>query len=90
MAEPAAMSNRANGVAGDNAGVFEGGAGRRRADGAMTARASAVEAAALLIEPRDDGGFGLTDPLTGMGVEVRRAADDAMRSSASRGCMRTR
>lgn len=54
----------------------------------MTARASAVEAAALSIEPGDDGGFRLTDPLTRAGVEVQRM--DAMRSSASRDCMRTR
>lgn len=41
----------------------------------MTAAASAVEAAALSIAPRADGGFVLQNPLTGCGVEVRRAPD---------------
>ena len=38
----------------------------------MTAQAPAVEAAALSIKPRPDGGFVLSDPLTGARVEVRR------------------
>ena len=40
----------------------------------MTAQAPAVEAAALSIEPRPDGGFVLSDPLTGAGVDVRIGA----------------
>ena len=37
----------------------------------MTAQAPAVEAAALSIEPRDDGGFVLSDPVSNAAVEVR-------------------
>ena len=38
----------------------------------MTAAASAIEAGALFIEPRARG---LSDPISGAGVEVQRAAD---------------
>lgn len=41
----------------------------------MTALASGVEACSLEIAPRADGGFTLSDPLSGARVEARRLRD---------------